>query len=102
MSYGSVHLELPKNIGIELLTAPLVNGECRFSAVDEDGNGVDDTAGNTDDRGFINPVYTEPNTAWNPCIWVGKKIDEKLIADQTRSVAGYEIHASANYRRHSG
>lgn len=84
MNLGSVHLELPKVSGIEHLLAPLVNGACRF-------RDSADTGDETDDRGFLLPVYENDAGEFYPCVWIGKKIDESLIADQTRSVAGYEI-----------
>ena len=59
------------------------NGSCRLLALpDEPGS---------DDYGLINENYAPRTEDFLVCRWAQKIIDEKIIADSARSIAGYEI-----------
>ena len=59
------------------------NGSCRLLA-------LPDEAG-SDDYGLINENYAPRTEDFLVCRWAQKIIDEKIIADSARSIAGYEI-----------
>lgn len=79
-------LELPPVAAMTNLLAPLYNGEIRIRSL-----GSESAAEETDEQGFPKPVFDTSDTAFVPCVWVGKKIDERMVAEQTRTLAGYEI-----------
>lgn len=81
----SFSLELPSNLAMGDLLAPLYNGEVRISLLSAESSYV------TDEQGFADSTFVDPSSDFIPCVWVGKKIDERLVAEQTRSIAGYEI-----------
>lgn len=62
------------------------NGSVRFLAL------PDSPA--TDAAGFPSDSFTPRTTEFLPCSWAAKKIEEKEVATQTRSLSGYEINLS--------
>lgn len=70
------------------LQATLANGSCRVLSQD-DGELADA-------QGYPSSGYTPRTEAFLPCSWTAKKIDEKLIAGQTRELGGYEITLAQN------